>query len=65
MAALRTAGQLDPLAPMVETQLAAGLYVTGRHAEAEESCQTALELEPSFWPAHYFLGLTLQQECRF
>ena len=65
VAALRTAGQLDPLAPMVETQLAAGLYVTGRHAEAEESCQTALELEPSFWPAHYFLGLTLQQECRF
>ena len=65
LAALRTAEQLDPLAPMVETQLAAGLYVTGRHAEAEEACQTALELEPNFWPAHYFLGLTLEQECRY
>jgi tetratricopeptide (TPR) repeat protein len=65
LAALRIAEQLDPLAPMVETQLAAGLYVTGRHAEAEEACQTALELEPSFWPAHYFLGLTLEQECRY
>jgi hypothetical protein len=48
LAALRIAEQLDPLAPMVETQLAAGLYVTGRHAEAEDACQTALELEPSF-----------------
>lgn len=65
LAALRTAEQLDPLAPMVETQLAAGLYVTARHAEAEEACQTALELEPNFWPARYFLGLTLEQQCRY
>ena len=65
LAALRIAEQLDPLAPMVEAQLAAGLYVTGRHAEAEEACQMALELEPNFWPAHYFLGLTLEQQCRY
>lgn len=65
LAALKTAEQLEPLAPMIETQLAAGLYVTGRHSQAEEACQTALELEPNFWPAHYFLALTLEQQCRY
>jgi tetratricopeptide (TPR) repeat protein len=65
LAALKTAEQLEPLAPMIETQLAAGLYVTGRHAQAEEACQTALELEPNFWPAHYFQALICEQECRY
>jgi tetratricopeptide (TPR) repeat protein len=65
LAALKIAEQLEPLAPMIETQLAAGLYVNGRHAEAEEGCQTALELEPNFWPAHYFLALVLEQEGRY
>jgi Tfp pilus assembly protein PilF len=65
LAALKTAEQLEPLAPMIETQLAAGLYVTGKQAQAEEACQTALELEPNFWPAHYFLGLIFEQERRY
>jgi len=65
LAALKTAEQLEPLAPMIETQLAAGLYVTGDHAQAEEACQTALELEPNFWPAHYFQALICEQECRY
>ena len=65
LAALRTAAQLEPLAPMVETQLAAGLYVTGKHAQAEEACRMALELEPNFWPAHYFHALICEQESRY
>ena len=65
LAALKTAEQLEPLAPMIETQLAAGLYVTGRNAEAEEACRAALELEPDFWPAHYFQALICEQECRY
>jgi tetratricopeptide (TPR) repeat protein len=65
LAALKTAEQLEPLAPMMETQLAAGLYVTGKLAEAEEACQTALELEPHFWPALYFQALICEQEGRY
>jgi tetratricopeptide (TPR) repeat protein len=65
LAALKTAEQLEPLAPMIETQLAAGFYVAGKQTQAEESCQTALELEPNFWPAHYFLALVLEQEGRY
>jgi pentatricopeptide repeat protein len=65
LAALKTAEQLEPLAPLIETQLAAGLYVTGKNAEAEEACRAALELEPDFWPAHYFQGLICEQECRY
>ena len=62
---MKTAEQLEPLAPMVETQLAASLYVTGKNAEAEEACRTALELEPDFWPAHYFQGLIYEEECLY
>ena len=65
LAALKTAEELEPLTPMIETQLAAGLYVAGKWAQAEEACQTALELEPNFWPARYFLGLVVEQERRF
>lgn len=65
LAALKTAEQLEPLAPMIETQLAAGFYVAGKQTQAEESCQTALELEPNFWPAHYFQGLIFQQQRRY
>ena len=65
LTALKMAEQLEPLAPMVETQLAAGLYVTGKNAEGEEACRTALELEPDFWPGHYFQALIYEQECRF
>ena len=65
LTALRTAERLAPLAPMVGTQLAAGLYGTGQHAQAEEACQTALELEPNFWPAHYFKALICEQEGRY
>lgn len=62
LAALRAAEQLEPLALMVDIQLAAGFYMTRRYAQAEEACRAALELDPNFWPAHYFLGLAYEQE---
>lgn len=60
--ALKTARDLDPLALMIEAQLAAGLYVAGKYAQAEDACRAALELDATFWPAHYFLGLAHEQE---
>ena len=60
--ALRVAQELEPLALMAETQLAAGFHIAGKHAQAEEACRAALELDANFWPAHYFLGLTYEQE---
>jgi tetratricopeptide (TPR) repeat protein len=58
--ALRTATERDPLSLMVSTQLAVGLYLTRRYAE--EVCGFVLEMDPDFWPGHYFLGLIYEQE---
>jgi tetratricopeptide (TPR) repeat protein len=63
--ALRTATERDPLSLMGTTQFAVGLYLTRRYGEAEESCRLALEMEPNFWPARYFLGLIYEQEGLF
>jgi tetratricopeptide (TPR) repeat protein len=60
--ALRTATERDPLSLMATTQWACGLYLTRRYAEAEEACGLALEMDPDFWPARYFLGLIYEQE---
>jgi tetratricopeptide (TPR) repeat protein len=63
--ALTTATEHDPLSPMATTQLAVGLYLTRRYAEAEEACGLVLEMEPNSWPARYFLGLIYEQEGLF
>jgi tetratricopeptide (TPR) repeat protein len=63
--ALRTAAEHDPLSPMATTQLAVGLYLTRRYAEAEEACGLVLEMDPNSWPARYFLGLIYEQEGLF
>jgi tetratricopeptide (TPR) repeat protein len=63
--ALRTATEHDPLSLMGTTQLAVGLYLTRRYAEAEEACDLVLEMDPNFWPARYFLGLVYEQERLF
>jgi Flp pilus assembly protein TadD len=36
-----------------------------RYAEADEACSLVLEMEPTFWPARYFRGLTYEQQERF
>jgi tetratricopeptide (TPR) repeat protein len=63
--ALRTGTECDPLSLMVTTQLAVGLYMTRRYAEAEEACGLVLEMDPNFWLARYFLGLIYEQEGLF
>ena len=63
--ALRHATECDPLSLMANTQLACGLYLVRRYEEAKQLCDLALEIDPNCWPAHYFLGLTYQQQNLF
>lgn len=65
LTALRTGAERDPLSLMVNTQLACGLYIARRYAEAEETCSLVLEMDPNFWPARYFRGLTYEQQGLF
>jgi tetratricopeptide (TPR) repeat protein len=65
LTALRAGAERDALSLMVNTQLGCGLYIARRYAEAEETCNLVLEMDPNFWPARYFRGLTYEQEGLF
>jgi tetratricopeptide (TPR) repeat protein len=65
LTALRTATERDPLSLMANTQLACGLYQSKCYAEAEEACGLVIEMDPTFWPARYFLGLVYEQQKLF
>jgi tetratricopeptide (TPR) repeat protein len=65
LAALQAGAERDPVSLMVNTQLACGLYMARRYAEADESCSLVLEMDPNFWPARYFRGLTYEQQGKF
>ncbi|SPE26646.1 Serine/threonine protein kinase [Candidatus Sulfopaludibacter sp. SbA6] len=54
---LRAALELDPLSPMIGTQLAVGYYIERRYGDATRECAKVLDLDPSFWAAWHILGL--------
>jgi tetratricopeptide (TPR) repeat protein len=54
---LRSALELDPLSPMIGTQLAVGYYLEHRYADAIRECTSVLENDAHFWAALLFLGL--------
>ncbi|MGH9599508.1 MAG: hypothetical protein ACRD27_06560 [Terracidiphilus sp.] len=54
IAELRMAKQLDPLSPMVGTDLADGYLHAGRLREADAELKRVLELYPDFVPAHMY-----------
>jgi TolB-like protein/Flp pilus assembly protein TadD len=54
---LRSALVLDPLSPMIETQIAAAFYLARRYDEAVRICEKVLDTDPYFWAALFFLGL--------
>lgn len=54
IAELRTAKELDPLSPMVGSDLAGGFLHAGRLAEAEAELNRVLDLYPDFLPAHRY-----------
>lgn len=51
------AEELDPLAPQIRTDSAANLFYGRRYAEAAERLRRVLEFDPSFFVAHWYLGL--------
>jgi len=58
---LRLAQQLDPFSASINVTAAWPLYWMRRHTEAVVRFREAVALHPSFWLAHYYLGLTLEQ----
>ena len=61
IAELRLAQQLDPFSASINLTAAWPLYWMRRHADAVVSFREAVALHPSFWLAHYYLGLALEQ----
>jgi eukaryotic-like serine/threonine-protein kinase len=63
---LHEAQRLEPLSPMINVQLGVGYYLARRYDLAAQVLRDAVEFEPSFWPAHCFLGMVYgeQQETR-
>jgi TolB-like protein/DNA-binding winged helix-turn-helix (wHTH) protein/Tfp pilus assembly protein PilF len=58
LAELRTAQTLDPLSPVITTDLGKDLYLARRYDEAVIQLQRALELDPNFVSAHNWLSDT-------
>jgi TolB-like protein/DNA-binding winged helix-turn-helix (wHTH) protein/Flp pilus assembly protein TadD len=64
-AELRTAQNLDPLAPILAADLADALCIARLYDESLQQSRKALELQPNFAVAHYELGQTLVQMRRY
>ena len=58
----RRAVELDPLSPIINTDLGATLYLARRFDQANAQLRKTLEIDPTFVNAHYYLGLILQQK---
>jgi tetratricopeptide (TPR) repeat protein len=65
IAELRTAENLDPLAPILAADLADALCIARLYDESLQQSRKALELQPNFAVAHYELGQTLAQMHRY
>ena len=59
---LQEARRLEPLSPMINTQLGVGLYLARRYDEAAQVLLNTIEFEPAFWPPHCFLGMVRSQQ---
>ena len=62
---IRRAQELDPLAPILRTTMAAIYLGKNDIRSAMEECRKALELEPNFPSAHLFLGWSFFQQQNF
>jgi len=59
--AIRQALDLDPLSPAINTSLGLTDHVQGRHDDAIAYFEKALETDPSFYLAHWWLGVIFLQ----
>jgi serine/threonine protein kinase/tetratricopeptide (TPR) repeat protein len=54
---LKAAIDLEPLSPMIGTQLATGYYLQRRYDEGIAACKDVLDIDPDFWVAKLFFAL--------
>jgi TolB-like protein/class 3 adenylate cyclase/Tfp pilus assembly protein PilF len=52
--------ELDPLSPVINTDLGQTLFMARRYDEAIAQVRKTLEIDPTFYYAHYTLGMALQ-----
>jgi serine/threonine-protein kinase len=55
--AIRHARELDPLSPPINTSLGLVYFVQARYEEAIRYFEKALEIDPNFYLAHWWLGV--------
>jgi TolB-like protein/Tfp pilus assembly protein PilF/class 3 adenylate cyclase len=56
----KRAVELDPLSPIINTDLGQTLFNARRYDEAIAQLRKTLEIDPTFYYAHYTLGMALQ-----
>ncbi|HEU5247067.1 MAG TPA: tetratricopeptide repeat protein [Candidatus Udaeobacter sp.] len=56
----KRATELDPLSPVINTDLGQTLFMARRYDEAIAQVRKTLEIDPTFYYAHYTLGMALQ-----
>ncbi|HEU4480004.1 MAG TPA: tetratricopeptide repeat protein, partial [Pyrinomonadaceae bacterium] len=54
---IEQAQQLDPLSPIISSNAGLYSYFEHRYDDAITQYQKTLEIDPSFWVAHHYLGL--------
>jgi serine/threonine protein kinase/Flp pilus assembly protein TadD len=62
---IKHAQELDPLSPIINTGLARQFYYARQPEHAIDQCLKILEMEPTFAPAHWFLGQAYEQKGKY
>ena len=62
---LKQAEKLDPLSPIIATNVGDILFLAGQFAEAEKQYRKVIDITPDFAYVHSRLGLALSKQSRF
>ena len=62
VAAIRVSERLDPLSPIIRTNVGTVLFWARDFDTAVEQYRDVLRHEPNFWVAHWMLGLAYEQQ---
>ncbi len=60
IAQCKRAVELDPLSPVINTDLGTTFYYAHRYEESARQLRKTLEIDPTFFYAHFNLGIALQ-----
>jgi tetratricopeptide (TPR) repeat protein len=62
---IEQAHQLDPLSPIINSNLGHYAYYEHHYDYAIENCNKTLEMVPDFWVAHHYRGLANTMKGRY